>query len=82
MHYYKILPQNGLPSSFIISRKACEDSWCSRCSLTISSTTELKLTEKPCIGGATFLTPIYSLQTQKTIFLAAMIWFKLKRRGA
>ena len=29
MRYYKILPQNGLPPSFIISRKACEDSWCS-----------------------------------------------------
>ena len=81
MHYHIILPQNGLPSSFIISRKACEDSWCSLCSLTINSTTELKFTEKPCIGGATFLTPIYSLQAPKTIFLAALIWFKLRRRG-
>ena len=81
MHYHIILPQNGLPSSFIISRKACEDSWCSLCSLTINSTTELKFTEKPCIGGATFLTPIYSLKAPKTIFLAALIWFKLRRRG-
>ena len=81
MHYYKILPQNCLPSSFIISGKTCEVSWCSLCSLTISSTTELKLTEKPFIGGATFLTPIYSLQTPKTILFAALIWFKLRRSG-
>ena len=63
MHKYMILHQNGLPSSFIISHNASEDSWRSLCNLTINSTTEVKFTEKPCIGGATFLTPIYSLQS-------------------
>ena len=73
------LPQNGLPSSFSISCKVGKDTLCSLCSLTINSTTEHKSTEKPCKGGATFLTPMYSLQTPKINFLAALIWFTFRR---
>ena len=54
---------------------------CSLSSL-FKSTIEDKYTEKLCKGGATFLTPTYSLQTPKMIaFLAALIWFRLRSRG-
>ena len=65
------LPQNGLPSSFNNSCKDGEDTLCSLCSRMINSTTDYKSTEKPCKGGATFLTPTYSLQTLTITFLAA-----------
>lgn len=75
----QLLPQNGLPSILIISRKSGDDRPWRRCSLMISSATGKMSTAKPFSGTATLLTSTYCLHTPNIISLMAFIWFVLRR---
>ena len=70
MHYHIILPQNGLPSSFIISRKACEDSWCSLCSLTVKLHNRPQIHRETLYGRSHLLNPHILLTSSKNHLLS------------